>query len=60
MRILLRPLVVALEVVVLLVRFARGVAAAGVALTEEEHVSGLDYLATVYGADLPYTKELLE
>jgi nicotinamidase-related amidase len=30
------------------------------ALTEEEHVSGLDYLATVYGADLPYTKELLE
>jgi len=29
------------------------------ALTEEEHVQGLNYLETVYAADTPYTKELL-
>ena len=29
------------------------------ALTEEEHEQGLQYLSTVYGVDLPYTKELL-
>jgi hypothetical protein len=29
------------------------------ALTEEEHVQGLNYLETVYAADMPYTKELL-
>jgi nicotinamidase-related amidase len=29
------------------------------ALTEEEHLSGLKYLETIYGADLPYTKELI-
>jgi nicotinamidase-related amidase len=29
------------------------------ALTEEEHVSGLEYLETVYAASLPWTKELI-
>jgi nicotinamidase-related amidase len=30
------------------------------AMTEEEHIQGLQYLETVYAADLPYTKELLD
>jgi len=30
------------------------------ALTEEDHVSGLEYLAALYAAHLPYTKELLD
>jgi nicotinamidase-related amidase len=30
------------------------------AVTEEDHQAGLAYLETMYKADLPYTKEVLE